>query len=82
MSVLGPPCSWAPPGAQTPVWKFYVPRDKTTAFNDCTLPLARHLGEDEVRLCVDVLTFLLFKSLKTGLIILVLQKKIPLLQEP
>jgi len=56
--------------------EFYIPRDRSTAFSDCILPLARHLGEDEVSLCIDVLTFLLFKSLKTGLIILVLQKKI------
>ena len=83
MSVPGPPCAWALPGAQTLVGKFYVSRDKTTVFNDCTFPLVRQPGEDGVSLCIDVLTFLLFKGLRTGLIILVLQKKkIPLLQEP
>lgn len=35
----------------------------------------RHTGKDELSLCIDVWTFLLFKSLKTGLIILVLQKQ-------
>lgn len=73
--VLGSSCAWALQGAQTIVGKFYVPRHETTAFNDCTLPVARLTGKDEVSLCIDVLTFLLFKNLKSGLIILVLQKK-------
>lgn len=38
-------------------------------------------SKDELGLCIDVLTFMLFKSRKTGLIILYFRKKIPLLQE-
>lgn len=72
-------------GAQTPGGKAYVPRKTTAAFNDSelyTLRIARHTSKDELVLCTDVLTFLLFKGLKTGLIIFLLQKKKkPLLQK-
>lgn len=60
-------------GAQSLVGKFYVPRETIAASNDSevyTRPTARW-----TRLCIDVLTFMLFKRLKTGLIILALQKK-------
>ena len=75
----GPPCAGPAQGASwTPVRKFSVLRKMTGAFSGSESlhsPFCKARHKDERSLCTGGLTFMLFKSLKTGLIILYFRKK-------